>query len=147
MLERFKQDGFWLAVNVFFIHELGKIVLNVIPTISFLCAVFRCSCGDYSFKGKKSLHFLFFACQTSSESQFGRAVLSLTHMATSGTFRFSTDQTCTTGAKFSPQSCLSDKTIEILWRAWRDQTQMLLSSSSPLCIKPFQSNQLKHNNC
>lgn len=43
--------------------------------------------------------YLFFASQTSSESQ---SVLSLTHMVTSGTFWFSTDQMCTTGAKFGP---------------------------------------------
>ncbi len=32
-----QQDWFWLAVNMFIVHQLEKIILKVIPTISFPC--------------------------------------------------------------------------------------------------------------
>lgn len=89
--------------------------------------------------------------QTSSESQSGTAVLSLTHMVTSGTFGslwLSTDQMCTAGAKFSPllSAVCQIKQLKSSEGPCRDHTLLLLSSSSPLCIKPFKSNKLKHNN-
>ncbi len=34
----FQQDGFRLCANVFIVHQMDKIILKVIPTISFLCA-------------------------------------------------------------------------------------------------------------
>lgn len=83
--------------------------------------------------------------QTSSESQSGMAVLSLTHMVTSGTFGsfwLSTDQMCTAGAKFSPllSAVCQIKQLKSSEGPCRDHTLLRLSSRSPPCIKPFKSN-------